>query len=327
MMLDEISETKMSRRNALVAISTLSISVIILSACATKPSTEAPGEMTQLARTETAPVETTTLEATEVAEPAFIEWENVELEIGGRPVEFVIGKEEGVDLWSKWGIESIEINENLPNYKEKFATLISAYLWQDYVYQSSNEISFEEFIQNPENYKINLVSPDGNGWYQSTAFTLDQIKRVEMRYVQRDDPRLYYSNSSVTGKDNDFGYKFKTDGTLIMYLSHPDENPDLDIYALESSPYFDEKSAAYTSGYNIGNYACIGWLVIGYSRDLASPEAVNVGKDSAARFTAAVEQGDYPLASSLYEGATGLQAWENMKKNILVQGFFVALFK
>ena len=73
-----------------------------------------------------------------------------ELEIAGRPVEFVIGKEEGVDLWAKWGIEGLKINRNLDNYKEKFATFISASFWQIYQSQAMSEVSYEEFMQSPE---------------------------------------------------------------------------------------------------------------------------------------------------------------------------------
>lgn len=269
---------------------------------------------------------TPNVETTEAAEPLLIEWDSVELEIAGRPVEFVIGKEEGVDLWSKWGIESIEINENMPNYQEKMAKMLSAYLWQNYLYQSFEQISYDEFLQNPEKYKINLVSQSDDGEYLSTAFSLDQVKRFEMRYIQRDDSRLYFSNSSVTGENNDFGYKFRKDGTLIMYLSFPENYSDLDYNHFGDNTYFSDNTMKFVAGSIVGDGAFNGWIGIGYTRDLASPEGMqNVGRDAVSRYSIVWDICDYPTAQRLWEGAEDLSLrLENLKKNISTMTFLVA---
>jgi len=331
MKLDEFLDTKMSRRKALLAISALTISLIILSACnimAGTPSvkvtqTDSPiVETTEVGATEEA---TSTVEATEAAEPALIVWESVELEIAGRPVEFVIGKEEGVDLWAKWGIEGLKINENLNNYKEKFTTFISASLWQIYQSQTMSEVSYEEFMQNPENCKIRLVTPDGEGGFQGEAFTMDQINRFEIRYINREDPRLYYENKLLS--TTNYGYKIREDGTLVMYSTYQESDNNLDgVFSQKYFPYWGE-SLPQVTGLFVGDGIICGFLGMAYSVNLGSPEPMpDYRKDYLDRSGKIQEMCDYPTAAKI-ESSPGNTWTEQIVGYIPNHGFFEIIFK
>jgi hypothetical protein len=154
---------------------------------------------------------------TEAPEAKLIEWDNAELNINGQPVEFVMGMEESADvlsLWSQWGIKRLTINKEMKgDYKNKFSKLIEASLWQASI-NGGSMVSFDEFLANSDKYPISFTEPNDSGGFLDVHFFLEDIKRVEWRYVNTNDPRLFFLNPTLGPK---VGYKRKTDGTFIVY--------------------------------------------------------------------------------------------------------------
>lgn len=213
--------------------------MMFLSGCS--PTTEIIATETAMAATETpyvkytATVEgtptvevTATSESTEIVEAKLIEWENIMIDINGKPVDFVIGQEEGSDVTNKWGIKGIIVNKDIVDYQEKLSIVLTSSLWQAYVNQSYSDISYDEFLKNPDKYPISLTSPDGNGGYKSESFTIDQIKKFEWRFVSRNDKRLYFTDPTVDSADIN-GYGISEDGTLTLYDAWPEINSSFDI--------------------------------------------------------------------------------------------------
>lgn len=254
---------------------TLVVMGIVLVACAAYESTKDVGTGTSTSEppaVETTEAPTPTMEATKTMEPtptateaveteaALVEWDKMELNIGGRPMEFVIGMEKGADITNKWGITKMEINDNLVDAEKKLSNLVGASFWQMYVLQSGEQVSYEEFSATPEKYKINLVTPDGDGGYKNTEFSFDQIKKFERRFVGKNDERLFFDVDTATyvmpeskGTDQYCGYEFTEDGQFIVYETLGVSGQMLDIILSEDYPMSTDVSTEYFAGDIVGS--------------------------------------------------------------------------
>ncbi len=105
---------------------------------------------------------------------------------------------------------------------------------------------------------MNLVTPDGKGGFQGEAFTMDQINRFEIRYINREDPRLYYENKLLS--TNNYGYEIREDGTLVMYSTYQESDNNLDgVFSQKYFPYWGE-SLPQVTGLFVGDGIICGFL-------------------------------------------------------------------
>ena len=251
-----------SRRKFLYG--TLVVMGIVLVACAAYESTKDVDTGTSTSEppaVETTEAATPTMEATKTIEPTptatevveteatLVEWDKMELNIGGRPMEFVLGMEKGADLKNKWGMSKMEINDNLADAETKLSTMIGASFWQVYVAQSGEQVTYEDFLLTPEKYKINLMSPDGEDGYKSTVFSFDQIKKFERMFVNENDPRLFFNDPS-TRTDAVSGYKLEDDGTFILFETFG--NREIEVLDILTSPISTRTELPWVP-YRVGN--------------------------------------------------------------------------
>lgn len=158
----------------------------------------------QVTSTTAAPVETSTsvptvqptLEATPSPEPTeaprLVEMDRVMMEFDGRQVPFTINTLEGEsnilpDLEKITGWTVITTNPLLEDKESKFGRLLQASLWA--VNEAGHRnVPYEDFIQNPSEYPINLIFPGGIG---SGQFTIDEIKAgVNFNLINENDWRF-----------------------------------------------------------------------------------------------------------------------------------------
>lgn len=304
---------------------TVVLACLVLSACETSLGKETPVDTSQPEVTSTMPATMTptieaTIEVTEAPEPRLIEWENIEFEISGRPMEFVIGKEEGANTENKWGITSLEINENLESYQEKFAELISFSLWQVYL-SEGGQTTFEEFLKTPELYKIGIVTPNDKGDYQYSTFTMDQIKRFELRYLGYGDSRLYMNDPTIVSSDYFYGYEMKSNGTFVIYQSWPNTEGSLD--GILGPDYPENSAKEYGAGEMVGQLLLSVIYGIGSTRELDSPEGLSGHKGGWLIFHKALQENtDLPSIEKMRQ-VTGGTSTSNAAEYFTKHGFWV----
>jgi hypothetical protein len=214
---------------------------------------------------------------TEAPEAKLIEWDSVEININGRPVEFVMGVEDNsnvLSVWSQWGVHGLSINREMKGDNgERLGKMIEAALWQ----ASSNGgsiNSFQKFLKGSDQFPIILVKPDGKGGFQDKSIKLNDIKRFEWRFINSNDLRLYFLNAQISPK---VGYKMRDDGTLIVY-SAPTGSGVMDVLVGPEFKGFAKDQVAYLMGDQLGDLL---WEVIeiGYTTSLHSSN--NPESDSA----------------------------------------------
>jgi hypothetical protein len=156
-----------------------------------------------------------------------VEWSNVTLHINGQQVEFATGKEGNIDPFSEWGIEGFKPKTDLDNFDTRFSEMVSASLWEVYCAENKDkEITYEAFMKNPDHYKIISSQPGVNGTFVNVQFSLNDLKRVEMRFVaSEDDPRLTFNDPTITSKPEGTAFH---DGVLVLYRGAPVEEKTLD---------------------------------------------------------------------------------------------------
>ena len=164
--------------------------------------------------------------------------DNVDLNINGRTVPLSIGTERESNIlntWSKWGITGFGVNPELPNFQQKLSLMVTGALWQD---SGAAQKSYDEFMQNPDQYPISLVMPDGKGGTFTKTFVLNDINRIEYRYVDFKDPRLYLTTHLSLIPS---GYQWDENGTLIMYTTTLPDDGQLNIIYTPSSKLLSYK--------------------------------------------------------------------------------------
>ena len=161
------------------------------------------------------PTATETEIVKEFPDPEMIEFDRITLDLNGNSVEFVIGTEEesnALDIWGQVGIEALVINRELPDYQEKFSKLILASLWQN----TGQEITFEEYLLNIDNYPGVFKSRQMNGRIFEKSFNVKDIKKIEYRILTNPaDPRLYLMNPYASTIP--LGFNYFENGTLTIY--------------------------------------------------------------------------------------------------------------
>jgi hypothetical protein len=214
---------------------------------------------------------------TDVPEVSLHEWDHAVISIKGKSVEFVMGMENGSDvqvIWNKWGIINLELNK-AGNYQERFAKLIEAALWQVSTNGGSLK-SFDEFLQNSDQYPIVFVEPDEKGGFRDKSIKLDDIKRIEWRFINTTDKRLYFLNAQISPS---VGYKMMDDGTLEIYTA-PVESGNMDTYT--NDPYFKRltwNDKVYLIGDDLGDFLLRDMLEMNYTHALYSENGSSEGEN------------------------------------------------
>ena len=161
------------------------------------------------------PSATETVIVKEFPDPEMVEFDRTTLDLNGNIIEFVVGTEEesnALEIWGQVGIEALIINKDLPDYQEKFSKLILASFWQN----TGQEITFEEYLLNIDNYPGVFKSRQMNGRIFEKSFNVKDIKRIEYRILTNpEDPRLYFMNPQSSTIP--LGFNYFENGTLTIY--------------------------------------------------------------------------------------------------------------
>jgi hypothetical protein len=212
----------------------------------------------------------------------------------------------------------------LVDYQKKFSTMLGASFWQVYVTQSRNDVSYEDFLKDPQKYPINIVSPDSKGGYKSTIFTLEQMKKFEWRFINRADNRLYFTDP-VVNKDSINGYDITSDGTFILYDTWPETENSLDIIFSDGYPAKDVRDYA---GGNIFGFTIIEKIYgIANTPELGSPEGVGSNQDDWVKaYKPVIELCNYPTIDEMKQITGGTTAVDG-GKYLSEYGFWKLILK
>ncbi len=246
------------------------------------------------------PTPTATVEA---AETHLTEWDKAEINMNGNQVEFVVGMEDNSDvlsMWSKWGVEGLAINKGMKgSYDEKFGKMIGSALWQ----ASTNGGSvkpIEEFLQNSDQYPIVFVEPDGKGGFRDKSFKLNDIKKIEWRFVNSNDPKLYFLNPQIAPR---VGYKMKDDGTFIIYTAPTGTGLMDDIKNESDFKKFSKEDLSYIQGLSLGN---IVWEIL----EMSYTGTLYDGNPSEGDSPKSFDVGFTDKLSNVWKGAGFINLWD-----------------
>jgi hypothetical protein len=254
-----------------------------------------------------------------------VEWSNVTLHINGHQVEFATGKEGNIDPFGKWGIEGFKPKTDLNNFDSHFSEMVSASLWEVYCAENKNkEITYEAFMKNLDQYKIVSSQPGVNGNFVNVQFSLNDLKRVEMRYVaSEDDPRLTFNDPTITSKPEGTAFH---DGVLVLYRGAPVEEKTLDNIAEPTFVANFQNTAPLMIGNWLGSMFFTDIIPMAYSGQLGYP--TGNGKDYLPRMRKIKEMIGYPTTEAMAaaEGSDGISP-EFQGKYLPIHGFWIAIMK
>ena len=147
--------------------------------------------------------------------------------------------------FEKYGIESVSINEEKIGARELLAKGIIYSFVETYNLQNGTNVSMDEYMANPTNYPsmIKVLGDDGKQVVES--ITIDQIKKIDLRYTGGMDGELYMSSGGPLGS----GFRLE-DGTLIMYTFFSTRDPQL-LYLTEYKDEFGDDVLPSFYGYFI----------------------------------------------------------------------------
>jgi hypothetical protein len=194
----------------------------------------------------------------EIYEAPIEVFDQITLNINGKPVEYVIGTEVGEtnvkSLFQKQlGINRIVLNRQRDNLQEQFGKFVSATFWQAAVY---DDTSYDTFMANPKDYSYRNI-PGVN------EFTFDEIKEVRHIFIHPEDARFERFTLASGAKAS---YSMK-DGIFTLYSTISTDPND--------SLYFAVKMPRH-QGYN----EALGYMTAGLPGNMLLLRNINAGGDA-----------------------------------------------
>jgi hypothetical protein len=181
----------------------------------------------------------------EVKKAEILQFDEMDLKIGGKTVPFTISTEKGpasvLPQWNGWGIKELKFNPLLENPSQKISKWVTANFW--WISEAGKKgVSYEEYMKNLDKYQIGVST-----YSDYVRFHLNEINKINFRFLDCDDPRLRIFER--------FGAKaaFEFEENELTVLSGINKN-DESMYAVTDPSLRKYKGCTQSIGYMLGQY-------------------------------------------------------------------------
>ncbi len=122
------------------------------------------------------------------------------------------------EIFDRWGIDGIEINENKSNVRDLVSKTILQSFLEAFVFQTDVQITLESLIKHPDRYPLNIMIRKPDGSLVNKSIQLTEINTLKFVFTSQviNNAEIYMSLRQGDGAN--CGYDF-SDGVLTLYVT------------------------------------------------------------------------------------------------------------